>query len=182
MISHRIAAFSIALCAILQPIAQADSTTCNERLHYLEWAQKFFDTADSVFVGMVVAEETPKPLTTSLPSSGTAKSMADLLEMIEIIQSRPPPPPRLQTATFNVDKSWKGSIGSTITVTASLYADDTAHYPVFSAGETYLVLAYKGSDDGVLHVPIGCASHQSDDETGSKIRVLDALTKKPASP
>ena len=181
MISRRIARTGIVFCAIFHPIAEADSTTYNERLHYLEWVQKFYETADSVFLGEVVAEETPDPPTRTVPNSGNAATMSELLEMIQSAQQNKSPSDRLQNATFNIDKTWKGTVGPTIRVTTRLYSDDTGLYPAFSIGESYLIFAYKGDDGNILHVPVGCASHQSADETSSKIRVLDALIKKPGT-
>ena len=58
---------------------------------------------------------------------------------------------------------------------------DTGSHALLREGDTYLVFAYKSDDQVALRVPVGCASHQSLKDTASKIRVLDALTKKPGS-
>ena len=109
------------------------------------------------------------------------KSMTELLEKVESGQSATPSSDQLQIATFSVEKSWKGRASQTILVTSRLHRDDTGSHPVFIPGQTYLVFAYKSGDNGVLHVPVGCASLQSAEETEGKIRVLGALTKKPGS-
>lgn len=181
MISRCIATTGLVLCTFFLQTAKAGPTTCAERLHYLEWTQEYFDTADAVFLGEVVAEETPDPPTPTASNSGNAATMADLLEQIQNVQSRQSSSDRLQNATFKVDKSWKGPVGPTITATASLYSDDTGHYSVFRTGESYLIFAYKSDDVGILHIPIGCAALESAQETVSRIRVLDALTKKPGT-
>jgi len=167
------------LCGFSQQAETADPSNCEERLHYLEWTQKYFDSADAVFLGKVVTEETPDP-----PAPKPAKragSMKELLEQIETGQARDTPP-RFQTATFRIHKSWKGPVGPMIAVKANLYFDDTGHPALLSTGDSYLVFAYKGDNEVVLHVPVGCASHQSLKETASKMKVLDALTKKPETP
>ena len=166
------------LCGFSQQTATADPSNCEERLHYLEWTQKYFDSADAVFLGKVVAGEMPDP--PAKPAD--AGTMAELLEMIEAGQSRSIQSDRLQTATLEVDKSWKGQVGRTVTIKANLYWDDTGPHALFRTKDVYLVFAYKGDNEEALHVPVGCASHQSLKETASKIRVLDALTKNPGTP
>jgi len=180
-----IAIVCVSLCTILLPIAQADMNLCDERLHYLEWTQKYFDSADAVFLGKIVAEETPNPPTQrAQPASERADgdSKAELLELIEAGKSRDVLPDLLQNATLEVDKSWKGLVGQTVTIQANPIRDDTGSYTVLRANDTYLVFAYKGDDEETLRVPIGCASHKSLKETAAKIRVLDALTKIPGTP
>ena len=176
MNSGYFAIICLILCALTQQTAAAGPSTCEGRLHYLEWTQKYFDTADAVFLGKVVTEETPDP-----PAPKPAKpagSMKELLEQIETGQARDTPP-RFQTATFRIHKSWKGPVGPMIAVKANLYFDDTGHHALLSTGDSYLVFAYKSDDEVIFRIPVGCTSHESVKETGSKIRVLDALTKKP---
>lgn len=166
---------------VVPAAAKGAPDTCNESLHYLEWTQKYFASADSVFLGTVIAEELPIPPRAPIresPGPVEAKSMSELIEMIEKGATRQHPAPRLQEATFSVDKAWKGADEPVISVTASLYADDTGRYPVLRDGETYLVFAW-GNETGVSHVPLGCSSHESAAETDSRIRVLDALAKRP---
>ena len=182
MIFRYFAIIGLILCTLSQQTARADTSTCAERLHYLEWTQKYFDLADVVFFGEVVYQMTPKP--PAAPASTppqSAGSMKDLLDIIQAGQSSSPAPPRLQTATFEVHKSWKGQVGPTITVKANLHSDDTGHHAVLRTGDSYLVFAYKSDDEDTLRIPVGCTSHQSVRETASKVRVLDALTKKPGT-
>ncbi len=183
MILRYFAIISLILCGLYQQTARAGPSTCEERLHYLEWTQKYFDAADVVFFGEVVHQKTPNPPAPSVPPASTppqsAASMKELLDIIQAGQPTSPAPPRLQTATFEVHKSWKGQVGQTITVKANLYFDDTGHHALLRSGDIYLVFAYKNDDKETVHVPVGCAFHESVKETASKIRVLDALTKKP---
>jgi len=90
-------------------------------------------------------------------------------------------PTRMQKVTFEVDKSWKGSVGPTITVKAQLHTDHTGEQPILRIGDSYLVFAYKNNNETTLLIPVGCASHSLAKDTGSKIRVLDALTRKPGT-
>ena len=181
MILRYFAIIGLILCGFSQQTATADPSNCEERLHYLEWTQKYFDSADAVFLGKVVAGETPDPPAQPASKPADAGTMTELLEMIEAGQSRSVQPDRLQTATLKVDKSWKGQVGRTVTIKANLYWDDTGPHASFRTKDVYLVFAYKGDNEETLHVPVGCASHQSLKETASKIRVLDALTKKPGT-
>ena len=175
-----IAIISLISCAIFQQSATADSINCeNQRQHYLYWTQEYFDLADVVFFGKVVSEDTPDPPAQSVPTPANASSMAALLEMIEARQSSTPQQERSQTATFEIHKSWKGPASPTIAVKASLYFDDTGYHAVLRTGDSYLVFAFKSDDEEIFHIPVWCISHDSVEETASKIRVLDALTKKP---
>ena len=176
MVGYRFTAICLAICAALIPIARADVASCDERLHYLDWTQKYFDQADAVFLGDVLVENTPNPSPSAPPSAPQAGTMSELLAKIQAAPAGQSPSERPQTATLSVDRSWKGAVASTVTITASLKTDDTGHHPVLRTGEAYLIFAFK-DDDGILHVPIGCASEQSVDQTDSKIRVLDALRK-----
>ena len=181
MILRYFAMIGLIFCASCPQTTRAEPPSCDERLHYLEWTQKYFDSADAVFLGIVVEETPDLRAPPAQPGSDppNTNSMAELLELVQATQSRGPSPERLQTATFAVDRSWKGLVGPTITAKANLYVDDTGHHPLLRKGESYLVFAYKSDDDKTLRIPVGCASHQSKKETNSKIRVLDALTKKP---
>jgi hypothetical protein len=107
--------------------------------------------------------------------------MQELLEQIEVGQSRdtPPPPPRFQTATFEVVKSWKGPVGPLIVAESPImYRYNIAP---FTVGDSYLIFGYKSDDRGIFSVPTGCAFVQQAKDTASRIRVLDALTKKPGA-
>jgi len=170
------------LCGFSQQTATADPSNCEERLHYLEWTQKYFDSADSVFLGKVVAGGAPDPPAQVASKPADAGTMTELLEKIEAGQSRGVQPDNLQTATLEVDKTWKGQVGRTVTIKASPYRDDTGSLALLGAKDVYLVFAYESEDEETLHVPVGCASHQSLKETASRIRVLDALTKSPGTP
>jgi hypothetical protein len=175
-----VATISLIFCAMFQQSATAELIKCeNQRQHYLYWTQEYFDLADAVFFGKVVSEETPARQAWSVPTPGNASSMAELLEMIQAGQSSTPQQDRLQTAIFEIHKSWKGPAGPTIAVKANLYVDDTGHHAVLRTGASYLVFAFKSDDEEIFHIPVGCTSHESVKETASKIRVLDALTKKP---
>lgn len=170
-------------CAVLWQDATADTNDCvNPAQHYLYWVQEYFDLADAVFLGKVVAEETPRRRTSPAagPSSPAgASSMAELLEMIEAGQASAPPPDRLQSATFQIEKSWKGPAGPAIAVKARLHVDDTGYHAALSAGDSYLVFAFSTDDEGIFYIPVGCAAHESAADLDAKTRVLDALTKKP---
>ena len=178
MILRYFAIIGLILCASCPQTTRAEPSSCDERLHYLEWTQKYFDSADAVFLGTVVNEEIPDSPVRPTISTGNASSMAELLQQIQAGQSRAPSQVSLQSATFRIQKSWKKLVSPKIAVKANLYSDDTGHHAPFSTGDTYLVFAYKSDDQEMLRVPVGCASHQSMKETDSKIRVLDALTKK----
>ena len=172
------------LCGLFQQTARAEPSTCIGDQHYTEWTQIYFESADAVFLGKVIFEETPKrPRTPPQPGSDppSANNMGELLEQIERGQSHAPLPERLQEADFNVDKSWKGLVGPTITVKAKLASSDTGDRPILRRGDSYLVFAYKNDNDTTLLIPVGCASHPSVKDTVSKIRVLDALTKEPGT-
>ena len=177
-----IATISLIFCAIFQQSATADLINCeNQRQHYLYWTQEYFDLADAVFLGKVVSEETPGPPGRPVRTPANATSMSDLLKMIGAGQSSTPQQDRLQTATFEIHKSWKGPAIPTIAVKANLNFDDTGHHAVLRTGDSYLVFAFKSDDEEIFHIPVGCTSHESAEETASKIRVLDALTKKPGN-
>ena len=185
MILRYFVIISLILGASCPQTTRAEPSSCTERLHYTEWTQKYFHPADAVFFGEVVAEEMlyppAQPAHPAQPTSDSANvsSMQELLDKIKA--GRAPPAPHLQSATFRIQKSWIKLVGPKITVKSNLYFDDTGHHAPFSTGDTYLVFAYK-SDDGTLRVPIGCASHEAAKDTASKIRVLDALTRKPGDP
>ena len=172
----------LVFCASLHPVAKGEPAACNDRLHYLEWTQVFYDTADAVFLGKVTSEETPDPIVGHSASPSNGKTMADLLEEIKNTQKSQSTGTRQQEASILVEKVWKGLVESSVNVTADLYFNDTGYYPVLNVGETVLVFAYKGVDEEVFYIPIGCAAPREANETDSKIRVLDALTKKPGDP
>jgi hypothetical protein len=107
----RIAVISLILCGLFQQSAAADTIDCdNRRLHYLDWVQKYFELADAVFLGKVLDEETPpRPTRRPLPvPENGASNMAGLLEIIEAGQNSTPQPERLQSATFEIIRTWKG--------------------------------------------------------------------------
>jgi len=180
------------LCGLFQQIAAAEPSTCTGREHYTVWTQMHFASADAVFLGKVTAEETPdRCVPPALPTKSgsdpaSVNTMDDLLEVIQAGQVAYAQyclnsPTRLQKATFEVDKSWKGSVGPTITVNAELHTDDTGSHPMLRKGDAYLVFVYKNNNDITLRIPVGCASHALAKDTGSKIRVLDALIRKPGA-
>lgn len=181
MISRYFSMIGFILFALSPHLTRAEPSSCDYRLHYLEWTQKYFDSADAVFLGTVVNEETPDPPARPAISTEPAGNMDELLERIQAAQSLGPSPDRLQRATFRIQKSWTNLVGPKIDVAANLYTDDTSSHALLRAGDTYLVFAYKSDDQVTLRVPVGCASHLSLKDTASKIRVLDALTKKPGS-
>ena len=173
---------SLICCAISQQNALASTNGCEYPGHYLYWVQDYFDLADAVFFGTVVAEETPERQTRPAANptkSSDASSMAELLEMIEAGQSIAPQQERWQSATIEIQKSWKGPTRPTIAVQARHYLDDTGHHAPLSAGDSYLVFAFKTDDEETFYIPVGCTFHELMAETDSKIRVLDALTKTP---
>lgn len=178
----RIAAITLLLCGLFQQSATADAIDCEDRgLHYLDWVQKYFELADAVFLGKVIEEETPprptrRPL--PVPENGT-NSMAELLKIIEAGQTSTPQPARVQSATFEINKSWKGPTGPKIAAKASLHSDDTGSYAVLMKDRSYLVFAFESDDKELVHISPSCTFSESSKETPSKVRVLDALTKKP---
>ena len=181
MILRYFSMIGLILFALSPQLTRAEPSFCDYRLHYLEWTQKYFDSADAVFLGKVVADETPDPPAPPAPPVSTqpnsASSMQRLLEQIAAGRARAPPPPRFQTAIFEVVKSWKGPAGPVI-VTNSRFLDDYNIAP-FKVRESYLIFGYKSDDVGIYFVPSGCAFAEQTKDTASKIRVLDALTKKP---
>jgi len=183
MKTHSFVTISLICCAFFQQSAAAGTNDCeNPRLHYLYWVQEYFDLADAIFFGTVIAEETPERRIKSVADPATpadASSMAELLEMIEARQSFTPQQDRLQSAIIEIEKSWKGPKEPIIDIKARLYLDDTGHHAQLKAGDSYLIFAFKIDDEEALYVPVGCTSHELVKQTASKIRVLDALTKKP---
>ena len=172
------AVVGLILCTCYQQSAIATPTKCGgQQLHAVDWVQKYFDTADAVFLGKVVAEETPDP--PKRPASKAANSMKELLDQIEAGQDQIPPPPRYQTAKFEIAKSWKGEVGPQI-FARSQVSNRTINGP-FTVGESYLVFGYMGDDIEVFFVPEYCASAQQWTETAARIRVLDALTRLPGA-
>lgn len=177
----------LALFGLFQQATAAEPSTCMGDQHYTEWTQIYFASADAVFLGKVVFEETPDRCTPPIKPGSDPDNVNTMDELLENIQAGQAAyaqycgsaPARLQKATFEVDKSWKGSVGSTITVKAKLNSNDTGDHPILRRGDSYLVFAYKNDNDTTLRVPVGCASHPLVKDTVSKIRVLDALTKKP---
>jgi hypothetical protein len=106
--------------------------------------------------------------------------MKELLEMIEAGQQAaksPPTPAQFQTATFELVRSWKGPAG-TSAFGKSLISNQY-NSALFRLGETYLVFGFKNDDkdDETYLVPPRCAYVLSGQDTPSRIRVLDALTK-----
>jgi hypothetical protein len=177
----RIAVISLILCGLFQQSAAADTIDCdNRRLHYLDWVQKYFELADAVFLGKVLDEETPpRPTRRPLPvPENGASNMAELLEIIEAGQTSTPQPERLQSATFEIIRTWKGPAGPTIVAKASLHSDDTGSYAVLMKDHSYLVFAFQSDDKEPVHISPSCTFSESSKETPSKVRVLDALTKK----
>jgi hypothetical protein len=178
---------------LFQQSATATSITCaDQQLHYLDWVQKYFDLADVVFYGKVVYQKTPDPPAPAAPAAPpiskppeSASSMKELLELIQAgqaadaAQASRPTPRRLQTATFEVVRSWKGPEGPIIF--ANSLMSDQYNIAPFKLGDSYLIFGYKGDGDGICFVPTGCAVAQHAKDIASKRRVLDALTKKPGS-
>ena len=173
-----LATISLISCAFFQQSAAAESTVCeNQNLNYLYWVQKYFDLADVVFLGKVVSEESPDPPARFASGPANASSMAELIEMIEAGQSQGPQPDRLQTATFEIHKSWKGPAGPMINVKWKLQSDDTGMFVALGMWESYLIFGFKSDDDDAFRIPKGCVFHPLAKDTSAKIRVLDALTK-----
>ena len=176
-----IAIVGLIFWVICPRFTSAEPPPCDYHLHYLEYTQKHFDSADAVFLGTVLNEYIPELLTQPAVGTGYSSSMDELLAQIQAAQSSALTEGRPQRATFRILKSWTKLRGPKIDVKADLYTDDTGTHALLSKGDTYLVFAYKNDKDDTLRVPVGCASHKSMKETDSKIRTLDALTKKPGS-
>ena len=179
-------------CTFFQQSGLAAATSCEDRnLHYLDWVQKYFELADVVFLGKVVYSDvpirlippvTPAPAVPAAPKkTDSVASMKELLELIEAGQradqqaARSPPPAALfQTATFELVKSWKGPAGTP--VFGKSLISNQYNSALFKVGETYLVFGFKNDDEAYL-VPPRCTYVLSGQDTPSRIRVLDALTK-----
>ncbi len=168
------------------------TTNCDSQdLHYLEWVQKYFDIADVVFLGKVVHTDVPyrlvppispaSPAPTTPKQTDSAASMKELLEMIEAGQAinSPSPTTPFQTATFELVRLWKGPAGTLISG-ESLITSQENSVP-FQVGETFLVFGFKNEGDGNYLIPTGCAFTLPGQDTPSRIRVLNALTKKPVA-
>ncbi len=174
-------------CTFFQQSGLAAATSCEDRnLHYLDWVQKYFELADVVFLGKVVYSDVPirliPPVTLTPPAApqktDSAASMKELLELIEAGQqaARSSPTPALfQTTTFEMVKSWKGPAGTPV-LGKSLISNQY-NSALFRVGETYLVFGFENDDESYL-VPPRCMYVLSGQDTPSRVRVLDALTKK----
>ena len=172
------------LVLVIQPSASdgADVQPCASRVHYSEWTQKYFATARLVFLGAVADQElvyVQGPHSLQRSNQQNAGSMDALLKQIEADQSRSGMLPEFQLATFEINKIWKGELaGPKLVIAADLVRDDTGHHQVLSAGETYLVFAF-ADEGGMLRIPLRCVSSEQEGDTASKIRVLEALSRKP---
>lgn len=136
-----------------------------------DWVLTKWLGAKAVFAGKVISVEIPDP--PKQPDSGDAKSMKELLDRIEAAQSNPSLSAHyFQTASIEVEESWKGALGVVVSVRVPLRQGT-----YFREGESYLVFAHGIDGSRVLEVSPACGDLATKDSSTKAMGILDDLTK-----
>ena len=165
----------LVLALLLTMAARASTIICvDSKLDTQSWVEKHLQEADIVVLGQVVAEETPDQRPSRPVPDQSAKSMKELLELIQESSKPGYETNHYQSVSLDVVKQWKGPSFRLITVKNHVVPGQLG--APLQSGKSYLVFAYK-QEGNIYTISTVCRSTLDAESAEARVDVLDQITE-----
>lgn len=138
-----------------------------------DWVEKYFESADAVFLGMVTSSQSPDLGEIKFPDLPSFDSFNDYLEHIENTDNSVYSAQLTQVSQFRALEVWKGDVWPSVAIRSHVVPGST--FSPFESGETYLVFAFR-QQGGSLSASTECWSSIHIDAAEQRIAELNRMS------